>query len=64
LDDVDSFVIIEYIKSSIEILMSIKYEEHAREMVSLKKKLEKKIDSPKSEASTSTFMPKDYEEML
>lgn len=54
--------------------MSIKYEEHARDMSSLKRQMEERhkddmdvlgFKTPKSMSSTGgTFMPKEYEEMI
>ena len=55
--DVDGFTLIDYIKSSIEILMNMKIEENENQQTSEKKKPKKKRNPLKKEDHPS-FIPK------
>jgi len=54
LRETDSFTILEYIKTSIEILMNMKMEEHQAEMAKNKKLSKKKGGKSKSKANSES----------
>ena len=65
LESCDPFLVIEYIKSSIEILMNLKLEDHELDIDSAKNDLDSPTITENSLSDTQNVEPpKDYEAML
>ena len=64
LTDISPFIIIEYIKSSIEILMNLKLEEHRNEILQEKERMDEENNDSKLSEVSREGPPRDYEAML